>query len=78
MTDMLKYNIDFEIMGVLITLIIWFYYRMNYVVKTRHDRAFLRICACLFAAQVTDIATAITFSMGARIPPAVNMFLTTL
>lgn len=74
---MLKYNIDFEIMGLILTVIIWIYFRMNYVAKTRSDRAFLRVCVCVFSAQVADIATAFTFSMGRSIPPVVNLLLNT-
>ena len=74
---MLKYNIDFEIMGMILTVIMWIFFRTNYVTKTRSDKAFLRICVCVFAAQVADIATAFTFSMGDRIPPSVNTLLDT-
>ncbi len=75
---MLKYNLDFEIMGVIITLIIWFYYQMNYVVKTRNDKAFLNMCLCILAAQITDIITGFTFSMEDLVSPEMNMFLNTV
>ncbi len=72
-----KFNIDFEIMGVLITLIIAVYFRTNYVIKTRTDKAFMRVVVTILASQLTDILTAYTFSMPELVPAWLNMLLTT-
>ena len=65
---MLKYNIDFEIMGVILTLPIAFYFRANYVNRTRTDKAFMYVVVTMLASQITDIITAFTFSASDRVP----------
>lgn len=59
---MLKYNIDFEIMGMLVTIVIAIVFRMNYVSRTRSDMAFMKLVRWILAAQALDMITAVTFS----------------
>ncbi len=59
---MLKYNIDFEIMGFAVTLVIAIYYHMNYMITTRSDKAFKRLLYFILLAQFFDMLTAFTFS----------------
>lgn len=68
---MLKYNIDFEIMGFFVTLIIAVYFNMNYVITNRSDKAFQRLLYYVLAAQIMDMLTAITFSFE---DPRLNLF----
>ena len=68
---MLKYNIDFEIMGLVITLVIAFYFHMNYVVTTRSDKAFKKLLYFILIAIILDILTAFSFSLE---NPKWNMF----
>ena len=59
---MLKYNIDYEIMGMLVTIVIAIAFRMNYVSRTRSDMAFMKLVRWILAAQALDMITAVTFS----------------
>ena len=68
---MLKYNIDYEIMGMLVTIVIAIAFRMNYVSRTRSDMAFMKLVHWILAAQALDMITAITFSFE---DPRYNLF----
>ncbi|MBO4748854.1 MAG: response regulator, partial [Lachnospiraceae bacterium] len=73
----MKYNIDFEIMGLLVMLVIAYNFYMNYVSRTRSDRAFMTLVRLIIAAQVLDMVTAITFSMERPELNLINLILTT-
>ena len=73
----MKYNIDFEIMGLLVMLVIAYNFYMNYVSRTRSDRAFMTLVRLIIAAQVLDMVTAITFSMQLPELNLINLILTT-
>ena len=75
---MLKYNIDFEIMGFFVTLIMAIYFNMNYVISNRSDKAFQRLLYYILAAQSMDILTAITFSFENPKLNLYNLILTTV
>ena len=74
---MLKYNIDFEIMGLAVTLVIAFYFHMNYVVTTRSDKAFKKLLYFILAAQILDMLTAFTFSFENPKWNLFNLFMNT-
>ncbi len=74
--SILKYNIDYEIMGILVTLVILVYFRMKHRQETKSEKAFFHMCVCVLGAQVTDALGAVTFSLGKAVPEPVNMILT--
>ena len=59
----MKYNIDFEILGSIVTLVIAYNFRMNYVARTRSDKAFLKMVYWILASQILDMASAVTISI---------------
>ena len=59
----MKYNIDFEILGSIVTMVIAYNFRMNYVVRTRSDKAFINMVYWILASQILDMASAITISI---------------
>ncbi|MCR4691987.1 MAG: response regulator [Lachnospiraceae bacterium] len=59
----MKYNIDFEIIGTLVTLVIAIHFHSNYAVRTKSDRAFLTMIRFILASQILDMVTAYTFSL---------------
>lgn len=73
----MKYNIDYEIMGMLITLVIAFMFRMNYVSRTRSDKAFMKLIYFILLAQALDMLTAFTFSLETPKLNAFNLLMTT-
>ena len=68
---MLKYNIDYEIMGMLVTIVIAIAFRMNYVSRTRSDKAFMKLIYFILGSQALDMITAFTISM---VDPKLNAF----
>ncbi len=75
---MLKYNIDYEIMGVLITIIVTIKFHTSYVITTRSDKAFKKLLYFILTAQFFDILTAFTFSMENPRVNVLNMILNTI
>ncbi len=67
----MQYNIDYEIMGMLVTLVIAIAFKMNYVSRTRSDKAFMVLVYFILGSQALDMITAYTFSM---MDPALNTF----
>ena len=59
----MKYNIDFEILGSIVTLVIAYNFRMNYVARTRSDKAFINLVYWILASQILDMASAVTISI---------------
>lgn len=73
----LLYNIDFEIVGSIILLLIYFCLMFYYFRQSEINKTFVVLVITLLAAEVMDIATAIMISYGSRIPPAVNIICNT-
>ncbi|MBR4145101.1 MAG: response regulator [Lachnospiraceae bacterium] len=59
----MKFNIDFEILGSIVTLVIAYNFKMNYVARTRSDKAFINMVYWILASQILDMASAITISI---------------
>ncbi|MBR4776899.1 MAG: response regulator [Lachnospiraceae bacterium] len=59
----MKFNIDFEILGSIVTLVIAYNFRMNYVARTRSDKAFINMVYWILASQILDMVSAITISI---------------
>lgn len=72
----MKYNIDFEILGSIVTMVIAYNFRMNYVVRTRSDKAFIKMVYGILASQILDMASAITISIESPEWNIINHILT--
>ena len=75
---MLKYNIDFEIMGMLVTLVITYYFHVSYVESNRSDKAFKKLLYFILGAEFFDMFTAFTFSLEDPKLNVINVILTTV
>lgn len=73
----MKYNVDFEIAGSLIVLVIYIFLRIQYVEQSDSTRKFKRFVGFMFIAECLDIVTAITINHGDVVPVGVNIFLNT-
>ena len=74
---MMKYNIDYEIMGMMVTVVIAIAFRMNYVSRTRSDKAFMKLVYFILASQALDMITAYTFSLVRPELNLINLIMTT-
>jgi len=74
----LKYNIDFEITGVILLLVIYSAMAFYYSGQSEINKRFKNVVKYLLLAEIMDIATAVTISFGAKIPPVVNIIANTL
>ncbi|MCR5790172.1 MAG: response regulator [Lachnospiraceae bacterium] len=62
--DFMKYNIDFEIFGTIIILIIIIFFKLKFDRQTESEKSFMRLAYIVLVAQVTDMASAVTISIG--------------
>ena len=62
--DFMKYNIDFEIFGSIIILIIIVFFKLKFDRQTESEKCFMRLAYIVLIAQVTDMASAVTISIG--------------
>lgn len=74
---MLKYNIDFEIMGMMIMLVMIYFFHANYDISTRSAKAFSRLMIYILIAEILDITTAFTFSLEDPRFNLINLILNT-
>lgn len=69
----LVYNIDFELVGVMLLLILHIVLSVYYSSQSEVNRKFKSVIRYLLAAELMDIVTAVTISCADVIPPALNM-----
>ena len=74
---MLKYNIDFEIMGMMVMLIMIYFYHANYDISTRSEKAFSKLMIFVLIAEILDMVTAFTFSLEDPKWNLINLILNT-
>ena len=60
----MKYNIDFEIFGSIIILVIIVFFKLKFDRQTESEKSFMRLAYIVLIAQVSDMASAITISIG--------------
>ncbi len=60
----MKYNIDFEIFGSIIILVIISFFKLKFDRQTEGEKSFMRLAYIVLIAQVTDMASAVTISIG--------------
>lgn len=74
----LSYNIDFEIVGSILLLVMYGVMVLFYSDQSEVNIWFKKLAAFLLFSEVMDIATAITISYSSEIPPAVNTICNTV
>lgn len=74
----LVYNIDFEIAGLIFTLILYIHFCLYYSDQSEINKKFKILMLSLILAELMDVITAVTISYGSVIPAALNMVANTL
>lgn len=74
----LQYNITLEVAAALYTLMMYIFLVIQYPVKTEMNREFRNLVILCFLTTVLDVATGITISYGACIPPMLNNLFNTV
>lgn len=74
----LKYNIDFELAGLLFNFVVYVYFCLYYSNKSTVNQRFKVLVRFVTFAELMDIVTAVTISYGASISPIVNVIVNTL
>lgn len=74
----LKYNIDFEIVGVILLLVVYGAMVFYYSGQAEANKHFKALVKYILLAEIMDIVTAVTISYGAVIPPIINIIANTL
>lgn len=69
----LLYNLDFELCGLLFTLVIYFHFCMYYSNQSEINKKFKGLVRYLMLTELMDIVTAIMISYGSVIPIVLNM-----
>ncbi len=60
----MKYNIDFEIIGSIIIIITIVFFKLKFDRQTEGEKSFIRLAYIVLIAQVADMASAVTISIG--------------
>lgn len=71
------YNIYFGISAIVFMVILVVYSKITYSMESRRNREFYKLTIYVLIADILDVATAITISYGAVIPPLLNTLLNT-
>lgn len=74
----LIYNIDFEIVGAIFVLVVYAALKIYYSNQSEVNKRFKRVVKCALAAELMDIATAVTISYGSVIDPKLNILVNTV
>ncbi|MBR4344390.1 MAG: response regulator [Lachnospiraceae bacterium] len=59
----MRFNIDFEILGALVTLAIAYNFKRNYVSRTRSENTFIRMVYFILGSQILDMVSAYTICL---------------
>lgn len=74
----LIYNIDFEIVGAIFVLVVFAALKIYYSNQSEVNKRFKTVVKCVLAAELMDIATAVTISYGSVINPKLNILINTV
>lgn len=74
----LVYNIDFELAGLIFTLILYIHFCLYYSDQSEINKKFKALMLSLIIAEFMDVLTAVTISYGSVIPVALNVVANTL
>ncbi|MDE7399674.1 MAG: HD-GYP domain-containing protein [Oscillospiraceae bacterium] len=74
----LIYNIDFEIVGAIFVLVVYAALKIYYSNQSEVNKRFKTVVKCALAAEIMDIATAVTISYGSVIDPRLNILVNTV
>ncbi|MCM1182598.1 MAG: HD-GYP domain-containing protein [Roseburia sp.] len=72
------YNIDFELAGLIFTLVLYIHFCMYYSNQSEVNKKFRVLTKYLILAELMDIVTAVTITYGSVIPIALNIAANTL
>lgn len=75
--DFMKYNIDFEIFGSIIMIVIILFFKMKFDRQTESEKAFMKLVYFVLIAQIMDMASAVTISIGGPKMALFNLIFTT-
>ena len=75
--DFMKYNIDYEIFGLLVMLIILVFFKLKFDRQTESEKSFLRLGVVIVVALIMDMGSAITISIGGPKMAVFNLLFTT-
>ena len=59
----MRYNIDYEILGSIVTLAIAYNFKRNYVSRTRSENTFIRMVYFILGSQILDMVSAYTICL---------------
>lgn len=74
----LVYNIDFEVVGLIFTLVLYIHFCMYYSSQSEINKKFKTLARFLMLAELMDVVTAVTISYGSVIPPVLNVAANTI
>lgn len=74
----LTYNIYFEVSAAIFLIILYFFMKLQYNTQSKVNKEFQKLTLLVLAADILDVATAITISYVFRVPAWVNILLNTL
>ena len=60
----MKYNIDFEIFGTIVMIIIIIFFKLKFGGRTESEKSFMKLARIVLITQIMDMATAVTISIG--------------
>ena len=73
----LTYNIYFGVSAIVFMIILVVYSKITYSMESRRNREFYKLTIYVLIADILDVATAVTISYGAVVPPLLNTLLNT-
>ena len=75
--DFMKYNIDFEIFGSIIMIVIIVFFKLKFDRQTESEKSFMKLAYIVLIAQIMDMASAVTISIGGPKMALFNLIFTT-
>ncbi len=76
--DFMKYNIDFEIFGTIVMIIIIVFFKLKFGGKSESEKSFMRLAYVVTVTQIMDMATAVTISIGGPKMAVFNLIFDTI
>lgn len=74
----LNYNVHYEVAATIFMGLLLIYMSLQYNIKTKMNREFLRLAIIIFLADILDVGSAIAIDASSRVPDGVNLFLSEL
>ena len=74
----MKYNIDFEIFGTIVMIIIIVFFKHKFGGKSESEKSFMKLAYVVTVTQIMDMATAVTISIGGPKMAVFNLIFDTI